>query len=44
MTNKIEQKKEYSAPEMKVVELKHQVNLMSGSTGSEPPPWSKELL
>ena len=28
MKNEIEQKKEYSAPKMEVVEVKHQLNLM----------------
>ena len=36
------QKKEYTSPEMKIVELRHEVCLMQGS-GSEPPPWSDQL-
>ena len=36
---KKEQKKEYASPEMKIVELRRQANLLQGS-GSEPPPWS----
>lgn len=32
------QKKEYSSPEMKIVELRHETNLLQGS-GSELPPW-----
>ena len=36
------QKKEYTSPEMKIVELRHDVCLMQGS-GSEPPPWSDQL-
>ena len=36
------QKKEYSSPEMKIVELHHETNLLQGS-GSEPPPWSDQL-
>lgn len=43
MTNKIEQKKDYSVPAMKIVELKHQVNLMSDSTGGDPPNWNDGL-
>lgn len=37
-----EQKKAYNAPEMKVVELKHQTNLLQGS-GDEPPEWNGEV-
>lgn len=36
------QKKEYTSPEMKIVELLHETNLLQGS-GSEPPPWSDQL-
>ena len=36
------QKKEYTSPEMKIVELRHETNLLQGS-GSEPPPWSDQL-
>lgn len=32
----MEQKKEYQIPEMKVVELKHQNNLLSASKGEDP--------
>ena len=33
------QKKKYSSPEMDVVEMRHETNLLQGS-GSEPPPWA----
>jgi hypothetical protein len=36
------QKKEYTSPEMKIVELLHETNLLQGS-GPEPPPWSDQL-
>ena len=36
------QKKEYTSPEMKIVELRHETNLLQGS-GSEPPPWAGEV-
>ena len=42
MKKEQEQKKEYTSPEMKIVELRHELNLMQGS-GSEPPPWSDQL-
>ena len=42
MKEEQKQKKEYSSPEMKIVELNHQANLLQGS-GSEPPPWAGEV-
>ena len=33
------QKKEYTSPEMKIVELLHETNLLQPS----PPPWSDQL-
>ena len=33
MTNEIEQKKEYTAPHMEIVELKHQINVLTYSEG-----------
>ena len=31
MTNKIEQKKEYTAPQMEIVEMNNQTSLLEGS-------------
>jgi len=42
MKEEQKQKKEYSSPEMKTVELRRQVNLLQGS-GSEPPSWAGEV-
>ena len=42
MKEEQKQKKEYSTPEMKTVELRRQVNLLQGS-GSEPPPWAGQV-
>lgn len=39
MKKEQEQKKEYSSPEMKIVELRHELNLMQPS----PPPWSDQV-
>ncbi len=38
----MEQKKEYNAPEMKVVELKQQTNLLQ-SSGTEPKTFGSEI-
>ena len=38
--NEIEQKKEYVAPAIKIVELKRQANLLQGS--GDPPIWGGE--
>ena len=43
MKNETEQKKEYSTPTVKVVELKHKAQLMETSV-LEPPPTSGGLL
>jgi hypothetical protein len=40
----MEQKKEYQIPEMKVVELKHQNNLLSASNGADPNPYGNGPL
>ena len=43
MKNETEQKKEYSTPAVKVVELKHQAQLMETS-GLEPPISGDEMI
>ena len=43
MRNEIEQKKEYSTPTVKVVELKHQGRLLEASP-SDPLPTGGELI
>lgn len=42
MDKATEQKKTYSAPEMKVVELCHQVNLLQNS-GKDPTEWDGQF-
>jgi hypothetical protein len=42
MDKATEQKKTYSAPEMKVVELCHQANLLEGS-GEDPTGWNGQF-
>jgi hypothetical protein len=42
MKEEQKQKKQYTSPEMKTVELRRQVSLLTGS-GSEPPPWAGQV-